>query len=152
MHKVNTTMRKMLLFAPLLAGTIALAGCQEEPVADLPDADLGGTLWTLQSLDVPGSPALLPDVAKIFSIQFFEDYHFEGDIDCNLLDGEYMLFRGDSIRFKDVRSTRINCRESSNSLAQQYQTGISAVHSYKITGNRLQLFFDDSVLKYRNLE
>ena len=145
-------MKQTLVAALLMVYVIAFAGCQEEPVADLPDADLGGTLWTLQFLDVPAEPDIQPDANKTFNIQFFEDYHLEAWVDCNKLYAEYALTAADLIQFDNLLITELNCPESSNSLAQQYLEGLRTVDSYGIIGNRLRLHFDDSVLKFRSVE
>ena len=145
-------MKQKLVAALLMGYVIAFAGCSGNPPQDVPDAELMGTLWTLESIEVAGEPDISPDAKWTYPIQFFEDYHFEGGIACNHLVGEYMLTAGDSIRFKNFVATKVGCGESSNSLAEQYGASLSAVHSYKITGNQFRLFFNDSVLKYRNLE
>ncbi len=141
-------MGKPLTYIFTLVCAVALPGCQE----DVPDADLVGTLWTLEAIEVPGEPDILPNAKWTYPIQFFEDYHFEGGIACNHLVGEYMLTGGGLIQFKNFSATKIYCGESSNSLAEQYGAGLSAVHSYEIIGKKLQLHFNDSVLKFRNLE
>ncbi len=144
-------MRQILVAALLLGYVIALAGCKDNS-PQVPDTELMNTLWTLESIELPGSPDIHPGSKWTYPIQFFEDNRIEGGIDCNHLDGEYMLTAGDSIQFKNLSVTRIGCRDSSASLVRQYHIGLMAVHSYEITGNRLRLYFNDSVIKYKNVD
>ena len=145
-------MKQTLVSVMLMGYVIAFAGCSGNTHQEVPDAELVGTLWTLESIEVPGEPDISPDAKWTYPIQFFEDFHFEGGIACNHLVGEYMLSAGDSIRFNNFVATKLGCGESSNSLAEQYGASLSAVHSYKITGSQLRLRYDNSVLKYRHVE
>ena len=119
---------------------------------EVPDAELMGTLWTLESIEVPGEIAILPERTKTFCIQFFEDNRIEGQIDCNSYGGAYTLTAGDSIQFDHLWITEMGCGESSNSIAEQNQAGLLTVHSYRIYGDQLRLYFEDSVIKFRNVE
>ena len=138
-------MGKPLTFIFTVVCAVALPGCQKE----LPDADLIGTLWTLESIEVPGEPDILPGAAHVVSIQFSEDNRIEGQIDCNTYSGEYTLTEGDSMEVDMQYITEINC---GTSIDRHYLVGLRAVHSYEIIGNRLQLYSDDSALQFRNME
>lgn len=144
---------KQTLFSALLIGyVIALAGCNGNPPQEVPDAELVGTLWTLESIEVPGEPDILPRDTKIYSIQFYDDYRIEGQIDCNVYSGEYTTSEGDSMQVNIHGMSYLGCRDSDKSIENRLLGDFRAVHSFGIIGNRLQLHFDDSVLKFRNLE
>ena len=145
-------MKTTLVSVLLMGYVITFAGCNSNPPREVPDAELMGTLWTLESIEVPGEPAIPPDDKWTYPIQFFEDYHFEGGIACNHFNGEYMLTAKDSIRFKNLGATKIYCGESGNAIENRLLMDFGAVHSYEIIGTQLRLYFDDSILKYRNVE
>ncbi|MCH8837097.1 MAG: hypothetical protein IIA60_04755, partial [Candidatus Marinimicrobia bacterium] len=76
-------MQKIPYLTLLLGYVIAFAGCNGNPPQEVPDADLVGTLWTLESIEVPGEPDILPGATKVYNIQFYEDYNLKGQDDCN---------------------------------------------------------------------
>ena len=127
---------------------LCLAGCQD----DVPDAELVGTLWTLQSIEVPGEPDIKPEATRVYNIQFFGDNRIEGWIDCNFYGGAYTLTEGDSMLVDIHFITERGCGESDNSIAVQLLGEFRAVYSFGIIGNQLRLYFDNSVLKFRNVE
>ena len=138
-------MDKTLTYIFTATCAVALLGCQEE----LPDAGLVGTLWTLEAIEVPGEPDILPGATHVVSIQFSEDNRIEGQIDCNTYSGEYTLTEGDSMEVDMQYITEILC---GTSIDGHYLVGLRAVHSYGIIGNQLRLYFDESALKYRYME
>jgi len=153
---------KLTPLAFLLTGIIiAFAGCKDNSPQE-PDAELVGTLWTLESIDVPGEPNILSRTTKAIAIQFLEDsrlegyldcnsyYRFEGYIDCNSYCGIYTLTDGDSLRLDMQYMTKIGC--GFKSIGEPHSAGLSAVYSYEINGNRLRIYFDDSILKFRYVE
>jgi len=150
-------MRKTLYFIFIVTFAAALSGCngeapQEEPQEEVHDAELMGTLWTLEAIEVPGEPDIRPEATKVYSIQFSEEYNIEGQFDCNSYGGAYTLTEGNSMQVEIQFITEMACSESVKSIDDRLLGDYRAVHSYEIVGNRLQLHFDDSVLKFRNLE
>ncbi len=140
-------MKQTLIVALQMGFVIALAGCQE----DVPDADLIGTLWTLQSIEVPGEPDILPGATKVYNIQFFGDYRLKGRDDCNGYSGIYALSGESEIRLDSLGTTYAGCAPPF--LGHPYFETLGVVETYGIIGNTLMLRFDiGSVLKYRNME
>ena len=140
----------MKLPQPVLVIPILLlchAGCQE----DVPDAELVGTLWTLESIEVPGSPDILPDASKVYNVQFFEDYRLKGRDDCNSIVGIYALSGESEIRLDSLGTTYVGCGPSR--IGGQYFPALRGVDSYEISGHTLRLQFDNgSVLEYKDME
>ncbi len=146
-------MGKTLTFIFTVICVAALTGCSgEAPQDDVPDAELVGTLWTLEAIEVPGEPEILPGATKVYSIQFSEDYLFEGHLDCNTYSGEYASAEGDLMQISIRYITKRGCHDSNKSMDERYSAGISAVYSFKIIGNQLWLYFDDSALKFQKME
>ena len=140
-------MGKTLTYIFTLVCAVALPGCQEE----LPDADLVGTLWTLESIEVPGEPDVLPEATKVYNIQFFGNDRFNGRDDCNVYGGNYALSGDSGIRLDRIVTTLAGC--ASPLIGHPYYLSLRVVDAYKISGNTLSLHFDNgSVLKYRYTE
>ena len=57
-------MKQTRIAAMLMGCVIGLAGCQ-----DVPDVEFVGTLWTLQSIEVPGEPDIKPEATRVYNIQ-----------------------------------------------------------------------------------
>ena len=126
---------------------LCLAGCQD----DVPDAELVGTLWTLQSIEVPGEPDILPEATKVYNIQFIADYRVEGQDDCNTYFGIYTLSDESEIRLDSLLTTLKGCGPSR--IGHQYYQALRVVDAYEIRGNTLKLHFDlGSVLQLRFME
>ena len=145
-------MKRITAIIPLILVSLNFTGCEGEASQDVPDADLLGTLWTLQSIEVPGEPGIQPNVGKNFSIQFFEDNQIEGHINCNTYKGEYAQPTIDSMKIIIQEITEVNCADSDKAVESRLLEDISSVHSYGIIKNRLQLHFDSSVLNFQMLE
>ena len=112
-------MGRSLYLIFVVACALALQGCNggtppDDVQDDVPDADLIGTLWTLQSIEVPEKPDILPGAKWTYPIQFFENYYFEGGIDCNHLGGEYTLDDDNSLLMTNIGATKILCRDSND--------------------------------------
>ena len=142
-------MKKTLHIALLLSCAITFAGCKDNSPPEVPDAELVGTLWTLESIEVPGEPDFLPVTTQATSLKFLEDYRFEGHLDCNSYYGNYTLTDGDSIQVDIQFITEMLCGTSNDG---NYLVHIRAVDSYGIIGNQLRLQYNNSVLKYRYME
>ncbi len=140
-------MKQTLIVALQMGFVIALAGCQE----DVPDADLIGTLWTLQSIEVPGEPDILPGATKVYNIQFFGDYRLKGRDDCNGYSGIYALSGESEIKLGRIVTTLRGCGPSR--IGGHYYQALRVVDAHDIIGNTLKLQYDiGSALKYQNLE
>ena len=144
-------MKQTLVAALLMGYVIAFAGCNGNPPKEVPNAELVGTLWTLESIEVPGEPDILPGVNKVYSIQFFDDYRLKGGDDCNSIVGIYTLSGESDIRLDSLGTTLVGCAPPF--LGHPYFSALHAVDSYDISGNTLRLHFDNgSALKHRNME
>ena len=145
-------MGKTLTFILILICAVTLPGCNgEAPQEGVPDADLVGALWTLQSIEVPGEPDILPESDKIFNIQFFKDHRFAGLDNCNAYGGIYALAEDSEIRLDSIVTTLVSCAPPH--LGHPYYQTLHIIDSYEIRGNTLRLQFDiGSALKYRYME
>ena len=105
-------MKQTLVAALLMGCVIVFAGCSGNPPQEVPDADLVGTLWTLESIEVPGEPDILPEATKVYNIQFIADYRVEGQDDCNTYFGIYTLSDESEIRLDSLLTTLKGCGPS----------------------------------------
>ncbi len=140
-------MGKPLTYLFTLVCAVALVGCQE----DVPDAELIGTLWTLQSIELPGEPDVAPEATKVYNIQFFEGYRLKGREDCNGYGGIYALSENFGIRLDSLGISYMLCAPPT--LGHPYFETLRVVDSYEITGSTLRLHSENgTVLRYRNME
>ena len=144
-------MKQTLVAALLMGCVIVFAGCSGNPPQEVPDADLVGTLWTLESIEVPGSPDILPGATKVYNIQFYEDYNLKGQDDCNAYVGIFALAEDSKIKLDSLGTTLVGCGPTE--IGHQYYQALHVVDAYEIKGNTLKLHFDiGSALKYRYME
>ena len=129
-----------------------LASCNgSAPQEDVPDAELVGTLWALESIEVAGDPDILPGATKVYNIQFYEDYRIEGIIDCNTYVGIFVLSEEYGIKIDSLGTTLVLC--APGGIGHQYYQALRVVDAYEIRGNTLKLHFDlGSVLQLRFME
>lgn len=149
-------MKQILVTALLMGYVIALAGCKDNS-PQVPDAELVGTLWTLDSVEPVGATAIKPDPTRTYTIQFFADSTFVGVVDCDDLFGQYWSQDGFINKFGTGGVTRRGCAEAVPSVDEYYPLGIlnSGSIKYEISGNMLALHLDvpyqvgdDSILNF----
>ena len=141
------------LYTVMMMGyVIGLASCNgEAPQEEMPDAELVGTLWALQAIEVAGEPDILPAATKVYNIRFLEDYRVEGQIDCNTHVGFYALSQDSAIKLDHLVTTLVGCPPPE--LGYPYYQALQVAVSYEIRGNTLRLHSDmGSALKYRFME
>ena len=145
-------MDKPLTYIFTMICAVILTGCNSEaPQEELPDAELVGTLWTLQAIEVAGDPDILPGATKVYNIQFFDDYSVEGRIDCNTHVGFFAFSEDSRIKLDHLVTTLVGCRPPE--LGYPYYQALRVVVSYEIRGNTLRLYSDmGSALKYRDMD
>ena len=147
-------MKKVPYLTLLLGCAIAFAGCNGNPPQEVPDAELVGTLWTLQSIEVPGEPDILVGSPAIVNIQFSKDNRLEGISFCNAYGSSYTLLEDNRISIGSIGTTKKGCESVEKSYGEgTYYWALPLVYSYEIEGNELRFYSDNgTVLKYRNLE
>ena len=147
-------MRKTLYLIFAVACAAALAGCNSNAPPEVPDADLVGTLWTLQSIEVPGEPDIIVGSTTTVNIQFSKDNRLEGISFCNAYIGIYVRSENNEISIDSLITTLRGCESAEQSHGEAtYYWALPLVFSYEIEGNKLRLYFDNGpALKYLYVE
>ena len=139
-------MKQTLVAALLMGYVIAFAGCNGNPPQEVPDAELVGTVWMLQSIEDQGTTIKI-ESNKVYSIHLSEDNNFAGTADCNEYFGTYNISNEDSLDLVPLGITYKGCGES---IHEYYYYSLQFIHSYQINNNILRLYYDEnnSVLNY----
>lgn len=150
LRKSKMDKRITLIFTLICAAT--LAGCNGAAPQDVPDAELVGTLWTLESIKVPGEPIFIsgsPPATAV--IRFAEDSKLEGGAFCNTYGASYQITDDGEINIEVTFRTKILC--SLSAKEEHYYQALDLANSYDIEGNVITLYYGSiSVLKFRNME
>jgi heat shock protein HslJ len=132
--------RKWLLLITLglvlILAAPALAGCGRQPDTDKTINELDGSQWKLVTLDgnqlVPGS---------YISLYFRENGTIWGFAGCNYLGGDYAASYNGNLRFSELSITLLGCvDEGINEQEKTYLNAITAVASYSLEGNHLEMY------------
>ena len=136
-------MNRSLCITMLFCCALTLAGCSENPGStdDSQAAEFLNTTWRLQSIVFSDSTIIQDDSNKAFNIRFFEDLQVRGIADCNDYFGIYTISDNNSLSIDNLVSYFVLCSES---IEQRYLGALHFVHSYEISNNRLQLYYDES--------
>jgi heat shock protein HslJ len=141
--------KKEILYILLVLGLVlilavpALMGCGRQPDADKTNDELDGSQWKLITLDgnqlVPGS---------YISLYFRENGTIWGFSGCNYLGGNYTASYDGTLSFSELSVTLIGCvEEGINEQEKAYLDTITAVASYSLEGNYLEMY-DDTGRKF----
>ena len=142
----KTTMKRLTFIIPLILSLLALTDCYR---ADLPDSELVGTLWTLESIDDPAAPIYRVESGATVNIRFSEELRVQGINFCNSYFAAYDLGLDGEIKIELGGTTLVYC-DTGGKEADYFQA-LPLVHSYNIDGPVLRLYYDDdSVLLYRD--
>ena len=136
-------MNRSLCITMLFCCALTLAGCSENPGStdDSQAAEFLNTTWRLQSIVFSDSTIIQDDSNKTFNIRFFEDLHLRGINDCNEYFGIYTISDNNSLSLDSLGTSFAGCGES---IDREYYRVLHFVHSYEISNNRLQLYYDES--------
>ena len=128
---------KKTLLGAILVLTIALAACTtgEADQSPVQSAALVDTEWVLGSLN---GNALIG--GREVTLRFGEA-SVEGSGGCNTYGGSYTASK-DNLRLSGVYATEMACMEPKGIMEQEqaYFQALNAVASYRVSGERLELF------------
>jgi heat shock protein HslJ len=116
----------------------ALAGCGQQPDTTQTFDGLDGSQWKLITLVdnqlVPGS---------CISLYFRENGTIWGFAGCNYLGGNYTASYNGTLRFSELSITLMGCLEEGiNEQEKAYLDAITAVASFSLEGNHLEMYDD----------
>ena len=121
-----------------LATILLVAGCTGSGQSE--HTPLQGTTWNLAELN--GSKIEHPG-PQVPHLQFETD-KVTGNDGCNNFFGAYTL-DGNKLKFGMMASTRMACQQI-NDLDIEFNKMISMTTSYRISGEKLELFEEDKLL------
>ena len=156
----------MLTFSrtlPLLAATLLIAGCAQNPPASQassapaasapakPAPPLAGTIWKLRQLNgqaVTRTPPRQRDVTIVFN-----DGRVSGHSGCNQMMGAYGTNGSSTLRFSQFAGTMMACEKDDMDLEQRLLKSLGSVNGYRFDGQQLLLLKDGmAVARYEALK
>lgn len=99
------------------------------------------TLWTLESFDVSGE-ITKPSEDQVFNIKFLEDGTFSAKSDCNEITGHYTVNSDNTIKADSIAATKVYCGQES--LDKKYYDALHIIKSYKVTNDKLQIYYGNN--------
>ena len=129
----------ILLFCILFS----LQACTSEDTSST--AELGNTYWKLTELE--GNPVVMAENQREMKLTLRGENKVTGFGGCNSFFGSYENDE-ETLSFSQLAATRMFCAETMDKESQ-FMTSLSAVKTYKITGQTLQLFDADGKLLAR---
>lgn len=134
-------MRYLLLFAVVFL----ITQCKSSSAIVASTATLENTYWKLSEMN--GMPVITPaDAREVHFILTHEgsEKRIKGFAGCNALGGSYTTAESNAIRFTTI-TTRMMCHERMDIENYLLQV-LSNTDSYKITGETLELYQNDTFL------
>jgi putative lipoprotein len=128
----------MMKYFYLIAAMIFVSGCTDTDQAS--HTPFLGTTWNLAELNNRKIQHPGPQIPHLR----FEAEQATGNDGCNNFFGGYTL-DGNSLKFGMLASTRMACPQIKD-FDMEFNNMISAITSYRIGGNKLELFENDKLL------
>jgi heat shock protein HslJ len=100
--------------------------------------------WALRSFGVKDSEdPLVPRTAV--SLEFAADGKLHGSGGCNRYFAAYEIGPGDSLKIKNIGSTRMACPQEFMDQEMRYFGALQRVSAFKLEKNLLQLFYENGL-------
>ena len=124
-----------------LVSALAHASCSaNNPLSPSAQAAVRGTEWSLVALN---GAAVAPTGRKP-TLLLADNDRASGFAGCNQFSGSYAL-ASESLRFSAMAMTRMYCADTAD-LEQRYVSALEATRAYRVTGARLELLDNQSVI------
>jgi heat shock protein HslJ len=146
--KAKKTIRFTVLGIILLLGLLLLDGCcKREMLLD--------KSWVLVQygpkdapVDVLAPSEIIPPGSSKILLILKDDGRFNGNDGCNSIFGNYRIERRCRIKFTNISSTLILCRENVMNQADIIRNILGTTERYRVTTKHLRLYGQDGKILY----
>ncbi len=135
-------MRVQAIF--LMAMTLFSASCNTVPNGFSVSSELNNTQWRLVSLEPMAEGAMAIPAQPELTLRM-RDNQVSGYDGCNDFSGPIVSSWGSSasaLRFGSFTTTLVPCQGEAGKVAEAYTDALAQVESYVISGDQLNLYFD----------